>query len=151
MPITPSSSEATEAAVRTAVRQLIKLVREPVVAVMHRHIGPNDDSMRKSIGEFLKTPIGTAMLQGVIAGGLEVLPLPENLSGKVALITREMRVGAMAMAGDAMADLVMDPFREMLVVALADPKVSEIIRTLPDAPASNLPAGVRTTVDSTIT
>ena len=118
-PITKAlQSDATEAAWRTAGNQLVKMTRDPLVGVLSRHLGPDDEAMRKKIADFLSTEAGTALLAGVLSIGLSAMPgttgeAPQRLA-------RELRVKAMADMGDLVADVVMGPMRQVLACYLQD-------------------------------
>ena len=111
-------SDATEAAWRTAGNQLVKMTRDPLVGVLSRHLGPDDEAMRKKIADFLATEAGTALLAGVLSIGLSAMPgttgeAPQRLA-------RELRVKAMADMSDLVADVVMGPMRQVIAFYLQD-------------------------------
>lgn len=107
---TEAKENATEAAWRTAATQLVKLTRDPLAAVIQRHLGPEDESIRKKIADFLTTEAGTAMLAGVLALGLSTLPQNE----RTAQLARQLRIKAMADMGDLAADVLMGPLRQVV-------------------------------------
>lgn len=112
-------NDAQDAAWRLAGSQFVKLMRDPLVGVMSRHLSPNDESMRARIAGFLETEVGTALLSAVLSAALSSLPraagpVPDRLA-------RELRVRAMADAGDVVADLVMGPMRQVVALYLQDP------------------------------
>lgn len=108
--------DATEAGWRMAGSQFVKLAKEPIVALLSRHLGPDDESLRARIAAFLDTELGTALLSGVLSAGLSAMPLPANdISQR---LSRELRVRAMATAGDAIADVLMGPLRQVAVMYL---------------------------------
>ncbi|MBL8683434.1 MAG: hypothetical protein JNK05_29970 [Myxococcales bacterium] len=111
--------DAQDAAWRLAGSQFVKLMRDPLVGLMSRHLAPGDESMRARIAAFLDTEIGTAMLSAMLSAALSALPraagpAPDRLA-------RELRVRAMADAGDVVADLVMGPLRQVMALYLQDP------------------------------
>lgn len=129
-------ADAAEAAWRMAGSQFVKLTKEPVVALLSRHLGPDDESLRARIAAFLGTEIGTAILAGVLSAGLSAMPIQANdVSQRLA---RELRLKSMATAGDAFADILLGPLREVAVAYLsASPVPSAPIallgeRTMPE-------------------
>jgi pyruvate/2-oxoglutarate dehydrogenase complex dihydrolipoamide acyltransferase (E2) component len=110
-------SDAVDAAWRTAASQLVKLTREPLVAVLSRHLGPDDESMRKKIADFLSTEAGTALLTAVLSVGLSAIP-GQGATETVQRLTRELRVKSMADMGDLVADLLMGPLRQVMSLYL---------------------------------
>lgn len=111
-----AKTEAQEAAMRTAVSQLVKLSGDAISASLHRHLDPGDPSMRVKIAEFMKTPMGNAMLRAFIGVALTAvpLPLPEKHKSVAASIARELRVSAMSVASDELVDVVMGPLRDVM-------------------------------------
>jgi hypothetical protein len=112
-------NDAQDAAWRLAGSQFVKLMRDPLVGLMSRHLAPGDESMRARIAAFLDTEIGTAMLSALLSAALSALPraagpTPDRLA-------RELRVRAMTDAGDVVADLVMGPLRQVMALYLQDP------------------------------
>lgn len=112
-------TDATDAAWRTAGAQFVKLARDPLVALLCRHLGPSDESLRGKIASFLETEIGTALLASVLSVGLSAMSarageVPQKLA-------RELRVAAMADAGCVVADLLMDPMLKVVTLYLQDP------------------------------
>lgn len=142
-------SDATEAAWRTAGNQLVKLTREPLVGLLSRHLGPDDESMRKKIADFLATEAGTALLAGLLSIGLSALPTTGNEAPQ--RLARELRVKAMADMGDVVADVVMGPLRQVLAFYIQDmanapstspPELPEnLAASLPDIVADQVTSG----------
>ncbi len=116
--------DATDAAWRLAGSQFVKLARDPVVALLSRHLGPDDPSLRARIAAFLDTELGASLMSGILSVGLSAIPLPANdVSHR---LSRELRVRAMAGAGDVIADVLMGPLRQVAVTYLqAAPKVDD--------------------------
>ena len=125
--------DATDAAWRTAGSQLVKLTRDPLAALLCRHLGPDDPALRARVAAFLQTELGAAMVSALLSAGLTALPqagpVPERLS-------RELRVRAMAGVGDTLADVLMGPLREVASTYLRDaPAAPEAARHVLDARA----------------
>lgn len=139
--------DATDAAWRMAGSQFLKLAKEPLVALLSRHLGP-DEALRAKIAAFLDTELGTALLSSVLSAGLSALPLPPNdVSQRLA---RELRIGGMARAGDALADVLMGPLRQVAAMYLqglpaegatppALPATSESAESFAPTPAHVIP------------
>lgn len=109
-------TDATDAAWRTAGSQFIKLAREPLVALLSRHLGPDDEALRGRIARFLETELGTAMLTALLSVGLSSLPstgspIPEKLA-------RELRIRSMADTADVVADVIAEPLRKVMAAYL---------------------------------
>lgn len=113
------SDEAVTAAYHVGASQLEKLVREPLVAALSRHLGPGDEALRGRIAAFLGTEIGRAFLSAVLGLGLDALPVGMVATDKVAALAKTLRVRAMATAGDFAVDLLLAPVREVLCTQLA--------------------------------
>jgi hypothetical protein len=123
--------DATDAAWRTAGSQFVKLAREPLVGVLSRHLGPDDPSFRARVAAFLETEIGTALLASMLSAGLAAMPavagdVPQRLS-------RELRVRAMADAGDVVAEVLMGPLRQVMSLYLRDMPSVEVAPAEPAA------------------
>ncbi len=111
-------ADATDAAWRTAGSQFVKLARDPLVALLTRHLDPKeeDPSMRARVAEFLKSDLGVAMLAALLSAGLVAMPA---VAGDVpARLARELRVRAMADTGDVVADVLMGPLRQVMSLYL---------------------------------
>lgn len=133
-------NDAVDAAWRTAASQFVKLTREPLVAVLSRHLGPDDESMRKKIADFLATEVGTALLTSVLSVGLSAMPATGNEAPQ--RLARELRVKAMTDMGDVVADVLMGPLRQVMSLYLQGVPAnlpSESPPELPPASPSNLP------------
>lgn len=107
-------TDAGDAAWRTAGSQFVKLARDPIVALLSRHLAPDDASARARIAGFLETELGAALLSGVLSAAL--MAMPQN--DVTAKLGRELRVRAMAGAGDVVADLLTGPLRQVAVLFL---------------------------------
>jgi hypothetical protein len=104
--------DAKDAAYRLAGRQFVKLTREPLVAFLAGHLGPDDPSMRAKIAAFLDTELGEALVATMLSLGLSMIPktagdVPQHLA-------KELRIKAMTDVGDVVADLLMEPLRNVI-------------------------------------
>lgn len=111
--------DASDAGWRVAGSQFIKLTKEPLVALLSRHLGPDDDALRGRIAAFLDTELGTAILSAFLSAGLSAVPGEPN--ALPAMMARELRVRSMAGAGDVIADVLMGPLRQVAVMYLQAP------------------------------
>lgn len=114
-------SEAVEAGIRTSVTQVVKLLHEPLVALITAKLavpGENPEAFAKRVAEFLKDDVGRAMVSGLLGLAFQNLPPAAlaslGISGDMSeRISRELRVNAMALVGGQVADLLMDPLRNV--------------------------------------
>ena len=129
--------DASEAAWRTAGSQFVKLAREPLVGLLTRHLAPNDEAFRARLAAFLETELGTALLASMLSATLSALP---QTTGEVPQkLARELRVRAMADAGDVMADVLMQPLLQVVKMYLQDVPSAPLVPSLDEpqhAPAS---------------
>jgi hypothetical protein len=109
-------ADATDAAWRTAASQFVKLAREPLVGLLTRHLAPGDDVMRAKVAAFLTTELGGALLSVALSAALSALP--ESAGPVPSKLARELRVRALADAGDVLADVVMGPLRQVLALSV---------------------------------
>lgn len=139
-------TDATDAAWRTAGSQFIKLTRDPLCALLSRHLAPNDEALRGRIAQFLQTEVGTAILASMLAMAMSAVPLDNAVRERMA---RELRVRSLADAGDLVAEIVMGPLRQVMSLYLQDPAgtplgVAPAAPAIPaPAPASGAAIGVR--------
>lgn len=105
-------ADGRDAAYRLAGRQFVKLTREPIVAFLAGHLGPDDPSMRAKIGAFLDTELGEALVSTMLSLGLSTIPATAGEIPKI--LAKELRVKAMTDVGDVVADLLMGPLRTVI-------------------------------------
>jgi hypothetical protein len=139
------TADAIEAAWRLAGSQLVKTTREPLVALLTRHLGADDPSMRAKVAAFLETDLGSAMLSAMLSVGLTAMP--GTMGGVPERLAKELRIKSMAETGDLVADVLMGPLRTVMSLYLKDVPV--------ETPAAQLGEGSSRldpseTVDSTI-
>ena len=119
--------EAQAAALRTAMRQLTKIIHEPLAAALAAQLTPaggDPAAMKAKVGEFLKSEIGSALVASLLSLGIGSIPanmVPGLTPERQANAAKELRIGAMATAGDTLLDLVMEPLRNVLVGLAAGP------------------------------
>jgi hypothetical protein len=119
------------------IAQFVKLTREPLVGLLTRHLAPGDDAFRAKVAAFLETELGAALVASLLAAALPAMPatageVPQKLA-------RELRVRAMADAGDVMADLLMGPLRQVIALYLQDPAgAAPTIASLPEGSVESL-------------
>lgn len=109
-------NDAGDAAWRLAGSQFVKLAKEPLVAMLSRQLSPDDESFRARLASFLDTEMGSAILSSLLSVGLSALPLPN--ADMTQRLSRELRVRAMAGAGDVLADVLMGPLRQVAAMYL---------------------------------
>lgn len=122
-------NDANDAAWRLAGSQFVKLTRDPLAGALTRHLGPGDESLRARIAAFLETELGTALLASLLSAGLSALPQGLGPGDVTDRLARELRVRAMAGAGDVMADVLMGPLREVMAMYLRGVPETEPGRT----------------------
>jgi len=108
------AKDSQDASWRAAAKQLTKLVREPLVALLHRNLGPSDPSLRVKIAEFLDTEMGSIVVTSLLATGATLVPMPAPMQAQVVRLAQELRVKAMADGMDLTADVVMGPLRAVI-------------------------------------
>lgn len=117
--------DADAGAWRTARKQLLKLIREPLCAKLAAMFAPGDPAALARIGRFLDTELGDAMLSAVVGAALSSLPSSVagsqmgQIAGKLAVECRQHAIGE---AGDALADVLMGPLRAVAVQWLTAPE-----------------------------
>ncbi len=109
-------ADATDAAWRTAASQFVKLTREPLVGLLTRHLAPGDEALRARVAAFLTTELGGALLSAALSAVLSAMP--DSAGPAPAKLARELRVRALADAGDVLADVVLGPLRQVLALSL---------------------------------
>lgn len=103
------ADDTMEASMRAAASQFVKLTREPLVAALTSGLGMEDNATsRAKVAKFLKSPLGDALVSGMLSAGVASLPVRADLKSGIA---KELRVRAMGTAMDEAADLFMEPFR----------------------------------------
>lgn len=136
--------DATDAAWRTAGSQFVKLARDPLCALIARHLAPEDESLRNKIAAFLQTEMGAAILASMLSLGLSAVPAAGQTGAVTERLGRELRVRAMADAGDLVAEIVMGPLRQVMSLYLQDPTGAPIAAApaAPEPPALDAPERV---------
>lgn len=134
--------DASEAGWRVAGSQFVALVREPLAALLARHLAPDDDAFRGRVSEFLKTELGAVMVGGLLSLGLQQVP------GDVATrMARELRIASAARAGDVLAGLLTGPLLAATSGLLAGaPQLAAVPAALPAAEPARAAVGERAKV-----
>lgn len=135
--------DATDAAWRLAGSQFVKLARDPLVALLSRHLAPGDESVRAKVAAFLETELGVSILAAFLSMGLTAIPNTTNTDVPQKL-ARELRVRAMAGAGDVVADVMMGPLRQVMVMYLQGVPTDAPATEPAALPASNNPLRIPT-------
>ena len=131
------ATDAGEAAWRTAGSQFVKLTREPLIGLLSRHLAPGDESARARIAAFLETEIGAAIVGAFLSVAIGAVPGPA--AKHAARMSQELRIAAMAGAGDVLADLLTGPLLQVARLYLQDGVAVEPVRVAVDeaAPAAS--------------
>ena len=123
--------DAKESARRLAAKQFIKMTREPLVALLSRHLDPHDEGMRAKVAAFLDTDLGEGIVAMLLSLGVSVIPTNQ---AEVAQLAQQLRIKAMTDVGDVVADLLMAPLREVLSVFIRGE--NPVLAALPAATAN---------------
>lgn len=118
--LTTVKEDAQDAAWRTGGRQFVKLAQEPLVALLQRHLSPDDVGMRAKIAMFLQTDLGKAVVGSVLSIGLAAVPGDEKLTAITQRLSKEVRTESMSLLGDLVAEVVMGPLRSVIALYLQD-------------------------------
>lgn len=118
-------SDAHDAAWRTGAKQLLKLTKAPLVALLQRHLGKDDESLRAKLAEFLDTEIGEVLIASLLSVGISMMPGTSKATTE--RLAKELRVRAMSEAGDMAVDLLAEPMRLALGNILRDVQLPEVI------------------------
>lgn len=109
--------DAIDAGWRLAGKQFLKMTREPLVAFLGRQFG-DEPGMMEKIAAFLDTDLGKALLASTLSMALSMVPEPVDGSEYAKRMARELRVSAMTDVGDVVAELLMGPLRQVIVMYL---------------------------------
>lgn len=117
--------EGEEAAYRVAVRQMTKLLVEPLSAAI---AGPDATAeTRNRIAEFLRSPMGMSFVQLAASAALtSSTKFAKVDSDVVSRISKELRITAMAEGADAMAEVVMAPLRQVMSMYLVNMQLPDM-------------------------
>lgn len=111
-------SEASTAGYRIAVRQVTKLVHEPMVARFCQ-MDPTNASIIKLLAS---SELGRAALAATMSVGVDYAG--QKMTGNYALVAgsfaKELRVSAMSDTADFALDIVMEPLRDVICKAITD-------------------------------
>ena len=140
--------EGAEVTTRLAAKQLMKLLREPLVAAICGHLGQDDPSMRAKVGAFLDSDLGKGLLTGCVSLGL--MALPKGMApAQVTALVGELRVSALTDIGDSAVDLLMKPLRQVMCNFFTP----EVLAALPQESAQarvSVPVEVAVTEPATV-
>jgi hypothetical protein len=120
--------EAKEAFERTMASQLGALVRDSLVAT----VGRTEGKLGEKIQELLRRDLGKSLSMAALSVGLQMTTgrCPQPWQPALEATSRELRIGALALVGDELADLVTAPLREVLV-SLLGARPDEVLHVLP--------------------
>lgn len=131
-------ANAISAGYRVAGTQLTTLVKNSILTVM-KNKGADGGALQ-GMSAFLDTEFGAALISFVIGAGLNYVPHVSE-DGRVQRLAEEMRVGGMAVAGNA---IIGEAMNHVL------PAVSQILANLPEAGASSNNVRVESTHDNNL-
>lgn len=111
--VNTAKADASKSGVRIARKQLLKLMRDPLVAYLAGNLGDGSESARKKAADFLSSELGEALMSGLVGVGLSTIP--DSMGGQYkVMLAEELRVHGMTEVGDQVADLLMGPLRQVL-------------------------------------
>jgi hypothetical protein len=118
------ASDAKKAAVRVTCKKLSKAARSMIaemIADRMKYKGKQKTSFVSSFSEFLMTPFGASMIDGLIGSGIPLVKdrLPEKFQGPAMIVAEELRVNAIATAGEEVLDTI-TPMLGMMTNILTD-------------------------------
>lgn len=120
-------SDISESAWRVAGSQLVKLARDPISALIMRHLGDEDEGLRAKLGLFMKTEFGYALIASMMSIAVGTLGDTDATRS----LSRELKVSAMSEASDAMLDVFIEPIRRIISSAISENHAKDNIKTLP--------------------
>lgn len=108
--------DAKEASYRVATDQLLKLVKEPLIASLMQNLQSSDPSLKMKLATFLNTDLGEAILSSILSVLVGNFPaLNENLKEN---LSSELRISAMTKVGNMAANILTDPLINSLIANL---------------------------------
>lgn len=128
--------------VRIVARQLVTQTRPLVVDQLTKHFGKKDKGFAKKLDDMLSSPLGTAFHSLILSFLLQALP--QSFQEKAPYLSRvieELRVSAVADAGNLIADMVVGPLADLarMYLASADEISAGSLNILTDtAPANDV-------------
>ena len=119
--------EARAAALRTGMKQLTKLIHEPLAAALAAQLTPpgsDPSAMKAQVAAFLKSELGSAVVSAMLSLAINSIPanmIPGFTAERQSLVAQELRVKAMTEVGDTLVDLVAAPLRAALAGLMTGP------------------------------
>lgn len=119
--------EARAAALRTGMKQLTKLIHEPLAAALAAQLTPpgsDPSAMKAQVAAFLKSELGSAVVSAMLSLAINSIPanmIPGFTAERQSLVAQELRVKAMTEVGDTLVDLVAAPLRTALAGLMTGP------------------------------
>lgn len=108
--------DVANASYRVAAYQLTKGTKKAILSLMEKQ-GHGADRI-SAIASVLDTEFGSSLVGMLLGMGLTYMP-PLTTNGRAQRLATEFRVGSMAMAGNAAADIVMEHFVPVITGALS--------------------------------
>lgn len=123
--VSAAKADATDAGWRIAGKQLVRLARDPLAALLARNVAPDDESLRLRVAAFLSTEAGEALLAMGLSLALMAAP---NVAAEVSdRLSRELRVRALSDGGDMLAEVLMAPLRQVLQSGILGDAVKAVV------------------------
>lgn len=103
------TSDAKKAGIRVTCKKLSKAARSmlaEIIADKMKYKGKQKAGFVSSFSDFLMTPFGESLINGMIGSGIPLMKdkLPEKFQGPAMIVAEELRVSAMATAGEEVLD-----------------------------------------------
>lgn len=127
--------------IRIVASQLVKQSRPLIVNLLTAQFGKKDKTFATKLIAMLETPFGQAIHGWILSFILGFIP--QNVKDRVPqldLIVEELRVAGVAVAGDAIADMIVGPLMQLAQMYLANEdgvreQTDAVIESLGSAPA----------------
>lgn len=117
------SSIFKDAHSRVEARQIIRLIRDPLILSLSMRLSKNDEDRQEltvKLAEFLKSPFGEALLFGFTGVVIHTKAFGSlGIGGEKSELSRELMVQGVASAEDAGIEMVVAPMREILAGVIA--------------------------------
>lgn len=144
------ADDSNAAAWRVASVQLVRLAKEPFLAILSKSLAPGDDAFRERLRLLLDTEMGNALMSAILAIALTSagsLGIPLAQGAQPEKLAHELRVSSMAITGDLLADLLVGPVMQVVTTYLrAVPEV--VAEVAPPAEATPLALGDGTRLET---
>jgi hypothetical protein len=113
--VATAKEDGADMAYRVAARQAARLVRDPLAAAVANKFGTTArerNKIRDQISAFLNTDLGLGVVMALMGVAVTSLPFDDE---RLDALAKELRVAGITEFGDMGAELLLAPFREVLV------------------------------------